>query len=325
MKISSEKQVFNIFEWSKKFNRPLILDGAMGTLIQSKFTDLYTPGIWMNKVLSEHPEFIQNLHLEYINAGADIITTFTFRTSPYALNMCDKALHRSEDLVKIAVNLCKEARKQADDGLKPVFIAGSNSSMVHCYNGSLKDISDEEIYANHFVHIENLMTSGVDFILNETLGNLREIQIICEICHNNKIPYVMSLYCDEKLKLLSGESVPEVVEIIKKYNPLAISFNCVKYSVMKKILEEIDLKKMIWGCYINCGDEEMQEKFVKLKGKIEEMSGILDFAVNPEELKKFSEEIINGRKLRPSFIGSCCCSDKNHTKKLTELVKPKTY
>ncbi len=50
------------------------------------------------------------------------------------------------------MNLCKEAIKQAEDGLKPVFIAGSNSPMTYCYYGSLKNITNEEIYANHFTH-----------------------------------------------------------------------------------------------------------------------------------------------------------------------------
>lgn len=311
---SLENGKFNIFEWAKKLDRPLILDGAMGSLLQVKYPSLYHPGIWMNKVLIQHPDFVQNLHLNYINAGADIITTYTFRTSPYALSIYDDEKHSSEEMVKIAVNQCLEARKKAKEGKTPVLIAGSNSSMVHCYAGNLKDIKDEEIIENHTKHIEYLMKAGVDFILNETFSQIKEIEITSQICTKQGIPYIISLYCDENLNLISGEKVLEALEVIKKYNPLAISFNCVKYSTMKKILKEIDLKDLLWGLYINCGDEKMQENYVAMGGKVE--MNMLDIVVSPENLVNFTNEIIQTQKLRPSFVGTCCCSNHEHTEKL---------
>ena len=321
MNLLTETSSQNIFQWAKKFNRPYILDGGVGCIVQSKYPLLYHHGIWMNRALTEHPEFIENLHSEYINSGADIITTFTFRTNPYSLALYDETKHSSEELVKIAVNLCKEAKKKVSEKSHPVLIAGSNTTMVDCYYGILKDIKDEEIYENHQAHMQNLMKEGCDFILNETFGHLREIKIVCEICQKLKIPSVMSIYCDENLKLLSGESLQEALDIIKQYGLLAVSFNCIKYSTMKKIISDIDLKNMIWGCYINCGDEKMQETYAKLDGEVE--VSVLDFAVSPDELKKFSEDIVNTYKLKPGFIGSCCCSNPEHTKKLLEIFQEK--
>jgi len=94
---------------------------------------------------------------------------------------------------------------------------------------------------------------------------------------------------------------------------------CEKFS-HKKILEEIDLKEMIWGSYINCGDEEMPEKFEKWKGKREEEIGISD-AVNPEELKRFSEEIITYDLRLLDLLFFRCRS----IKKIKELIKTKFY
>ena len=319
MNLSSDSVNHNIFEWARKFNRPYILDGGVGCIVQAKYPNLYHHGIWMNRALTDYPDFIQNLHLDYINAGADIITTFTFRTNPYALGLYDEQKHTSEEMVKIAVNLCQESVKQAKDVKRPVMIAGSNTTMVDCYYGILKDIKDEEIYSNHQIHMENLMKSGCDFILNETFGHLREIEIVCDICHKNNIPQVMSLYCDESLRMLSGEHVKEVIEVVKKYKPLAISFNCIKYSTMRKILLEVDLKQMLWGCYINCGDEKMQETYAQLDGEVD--VHVLDFAVSPEELKTFVDGVCKGQQLRPGFIGSCCCSNPEHTKKIMELFE----
>lgn len=311
----------NLFEWARKLNRSLILDGAIGTLLQSEFPDLYAPGVWMNSALINQPEFLQKLYLNYINAGADIITTFTYRTSPYELRVYDKGKHKTEDLVKIAVEQCLEARNKASHTTKPILIAGSNATMSHSYYGDLKGIKDEEIYENHKTHIDCLLKAGVDFILNETFSQLNEIEIVCKMCHAENIPYVVSLYCQDDLKLLSGENLSEAIEIIKKYNPMAISFNCVKYSTMKKILKEIDLKELLWGCYINCGEEKMQEKYAVMGEKV--VLSILENAVTPDDLKNFIQEIIETYKLKPCFIGSCCCSNHEHTKKLKELFDQK--
>lgn len=311
----------NIFDWARKFNRPFILDGGVGCIVQAKYPQLYHHGIWMNRALTEYPEFIQNLHLDYINAGADIITTFTFRTNPYSLGLYDEQKHTSEEMVKIAVDLCIEARKKAKENKNPVLIAGSNTTMVDCYYGILKDIKDEVIYSNHQVHMENLLKAGCDFILNETFGHLREIEIVCDICQKKNIPQVISLYCDENLRMLSGEPLQEVIDIVKKYKPLAISFNCIKYSTMKKILREVKLREMVWGCYINCGDEKMQETYAQLDGEVD--AHVLDFAISPEELKTFVEDVCIQQKLKPGFIGSCCCSYPAHTAKIQELFMEK--
>lgn len=202
--------------------------------------------------------------------------------------------------------------------MKPVLIAGSNTTMVDCYYGNLKGIKDEEIIDNHRSHIKYLMDGGVDFILNETFSQFKEVEIVSQLCNKEGIPYVMSLYCDDNLKLLSGETVAETIEMIEKYNPMAISFNCVKYSTMRKILNEVKLKKLLWGCYINCGDEKMQEIYASMDGEVD--VHILDVAVSPDELKNFTHEIIEKQNLQPCFVGSCCCSNHEHTKKLKELI-----
>ena len=196
-------------------------------------------------------------------------------------------------------------------------IAGSNSPMVHCYVGDLSKISDEEIYANHEEHINNLLLNGVDFILNETLGFYREIIIICKICSSKSIPFIISFYCDSELKLLSGEKLIDVVEEVKKYKPMAISFNCIKYSTLTKIINTFNLSDYPWGCYVNCGDEDMQEKFCEHGGKVDG-TNVLDFKITPNELASFANEV-RAKGLKPAFIGSCCCSNPEHTKKLKEI------
>ena len=91
-----------------------------------------------------------------------------------------------------------------------------------------------------------------------------EIEIISEICTEQNIPYIISLYCDENLNLLSGEPIEEGIKMAEKYNPLAISFNCIFLKEMQQILERVEMKslKFPWGCYINCGFEDFKKAYM---------------------------------------------------------------
>jgi len=67
-------------EKSKKLGRPLILDGAMGSLLQENNVPVDNH-LWMSKAILENPDIIKNIYADYIKCGADIITTNTFRTN----------------------------------------------------------------------------------------------------------------------------------------------------------------------------------------------------------------------------------------------------
>ena len=58
----------------------------MGSIIEENFPELLLEKQWMNQILVKNPNFIINLHEKYIKCGADIITSFTFRTNPFAVN-----------------------------------------------------------------------------------------------------------------------------------------------------------------------------------------------------------------------------------------------
>jgi len=75
---------FNLFTFSRKINRPLLLDGAMGSLLQQK--GVKSEGeLWTSVANLKIPELVFTIHDSYIKAGADIITTNTFRTNPLAV------------------------------------------------------------------------------------------------------------------------------------------------------------------------------------------------------------------------------------------------
>ncbi len=288
----------NIFLWAKKIGRPLILDGASGSFLQNKGFQSH-PDLWMSYISVEHPDVLLNLHKTYCKAGADIITTNTFRSNPNATkNQTGK--YSSENLVKNSLGIAREAA-----ATYTVFVAGSNPPAEDCYQKERK-ISKKNLIYNHHKHIDLLMNYGSDFILNETQSHFDEIKIICNYCFKRNVPYLISLFFTDDLRILSGESIYEVINFAKDFNPLAISFNCIPPDSFKK-LDFGTLSKHSWGVYLNCiGDQNP-------KGK-------LHCGINPED---YSELLAKYLKNKPSFFGGCCGTTPAHIKKIKELIDEK--
>lgn len=283
----------NPFSFAKRIGRPLILDGAMGSMLQKKIKgDEY---LWMSKANLDDPELVLEIYNTYIKVGADIITTNTFRTNPISVKKHKKL--KVDNIVKKSVDIAKFAKNDL-----PVFIAGSNPPAEDCYQKE-RNISYNKLKINHHNHIKLLNDNKVNFILNETQSHYDEIKIICSYCFKNNIPYVLSLYFDDNLKLLSGERVTEVIPYILKHAPLAIGFNCIKPKLFNKLTKEIRLD-FNWGIYFNCGGSSVYDKKIKCE-------------ISPIEYGKIIKQLLN---YSPSFVGACCGSSPNHIKEIKKIV-----
>lgn len=287
----------NPFEVARRSGRPLILDGAMGSLLQQKgFKSVNS--LWSSYALITKPEEVLKIYKKYIASGADIITTNTFRTNPVAVEEYGKTT--SAKLVKKAVELAKKAAKG-----KSIYIAGSNAPAEDCYQKK-RNISYNKLKINHSNHIILLINNGCHYILNETQSHFDEIKIICTFCSKNDIPYVMSLYLDKNLKLLSGESLEYIIKYVNDYNPLAIGVNCINPPLFRQAFKKIN-KKINWGFYLNCGLGEVTDESIVC-------------GVSPNEYRDIVKESL---KKNPSFIGSCCGSNPLHIREIRRILNEK--
>jgi homocysteine S-methyltransferase len=290
---------YNPFSLARKIKRPLILDGAMGSMLQLRGVprdDL----LWMSLSNITHPDVVMGLHSEYIEAGADIITTNTFRTNPEAnrnlTSLQGKYNIELHNFIAKSVDLAIKAA-----GNLPVLIAGSNPPAEDCYQKESK-LSKEDYYWNHKLHIKKLYLNHCDFILNETQSHLEEIETVCSICNKENIPFVLSLFFDDEFKLLSGETVEYAIKDILTYNPLAISFNCIRPELFLTFIKgkELDFN---WGVYLNCGSGGFTDDTITTN-------------ISPEEYKEIMKQIL---QYNPSFIGGCCGTTPDHIRKIKEI------
>lgn len=265
----------------------------MGSLLQERGA-IYDRFLWLSKTNLDNPKLVERLHKEYVAAGADIITTNTFRTNPVSLKHSGYSIDQTK-FVRESVLIAIEAKK---DDL--VIIAGSNAPAEDCYQKD-RTMSKYDLEYNHKKHIELLWESGCDIIWNETQSHWDEIEIICKFCNDNNLPFSLNLYFDDSLNLLSGEPVKEAFNFISSYYPKVIGFNCIKPGTFKKYLESTVFQEK-WGFYFNCG-----------LGNINDDS--ITCGISPEEYVKTIEQFITKK---PLFVGSCCGSSPLHTKFIKE-------
>lgn len=289
-----QRKRINIIEKYSELNRPLILDGAMGSLLLEKGITNH-PILWTALANIEKSEIVKNIHIDYIDAGAEIITTNTFRTNPYSIKKSNLNISAAE-FVKTAINNALDAINDNE-----VIIAGSNAPAEDCYQKE-RTISFNELESNHKIHIELLWESTVDIIWNETQSHRDEIEIICKYCYENKIPYVVNLFFDKNLKILSGEDLIEIIELISSWDPIAIGFNCIKPETFYKYIEKYSLP-LRWGFYFNCGAGNYTDETITC-------------GISPNSYIEYIKPLL---EYKPLFIGTCCGSSPLHTKSVKEF------
>lgn len=288
-------EVNEIKQYFSSIGKPIILDGAIGSLIQMRGYQM-DEYLWSSNLNIESPKVIQDIHAEYISAGCDIITSNTFRTNPIAFDK-SPLKYDYENLVKQSIDISKKVADKYN-----VLLAGSNAPAEDCYT-SKRTVSKIQLEYNHHKHIELLYQSGADFILNETQSHMDEIEIICEYCSNKNIPFVISLLLTEELKILSGETAYEVIQFIKSFSPLLISVNCINNSVFSKFLNDIELNYS-WGFYLNC-----------CKGSYTNDELFCDIDEN-----SYVDIVKSSLSFNPKLIGACCGSSPKHILKIKNLL-----
>ncbi|MBN2571413.1 MAG: homocysteine S-methyltransferase family protein [Ignavibacteriales bacterium] len=281
---------------SVKRKRPLILNGAIGSYLENTFKSV-NKYLWTSYLNISHAKEIIKLYKNYIEAGSDIISTNTFRTNPVSFEKTNIEIDYDE-FVRKPILLSKESAKGKD-----IFIAGSNAPAEDCYQEE-RTISKYKLEQNHKKHIELLWENDCDFILNETQSHFDEIEIICKFCCNNSIPFIVSFFFTENLKLLDNTPIEEAINFVKEFNPLVIMFNCITPKVFSKLVNKIYLPD-IWGFYLNCGLSDYSSR---------------NFS-NTIKPDNYIEIIKPYLQLSPTIIGSCCGSTPEHTKKIKDLFK----
>ena len=157
----------------------IIIDGAMGTELQRRDVPLNFE-IWSAAALLSHPHLVQEIHVDYIRAGAEVQIAATYNTAPHVINPSSFDT-TSQELTATALQLVREGIDVAEPA-HPVWIAGSISTTVESRRKEMLDIS---MLRDSFTeHAENLAEQGCDLLMLEmmlTHDFAMDIDFQCEI------------------------------------------------------------------------------------------------------------------------------------------------
>ena len=243
----------------------LVLDGATGTELDRHGVDTSLP-LWSARALIVAPEIVRQVHRDYLDAGADIVTTNTFRTHRRTLTRGGIG-PRTRELTQLAVQLAREAIEQSGH---TAYMAGSMSPLEDCYSPALVP-SDEELRVEHMEMARDLAEAGCDLLLVETMNTIREAVIAAVAAASTGLPVCVSFVVGPHgrppdqhtvdhedaaapMTLLSGESIPAAVAALSNVKPIAIMVNCVPLAYADRALDELRAaQRGPIGLYANVG------------------------------------------------------------------------
>lgn len=332
--------------------RILVLDGAMGTMIQEykfteedyrgkRFADWPSPLQGNNDLLTlTQPEAIKTIHRKYAEAGADIIETNTFSCTTIAMEdyqMQELVYELNFEAVKLAKEVCDEFTKK--DPSKPRFVAGSvgptnktASLSPDVNNPGFRAISFEELKSAYKQQVDALVDAGVDIILVETIFdtlNAKAALFAIEAVNRERsidLPIMISgTITDASGRTLSGQTAEAFLISMAHANLLSIGFNCaLGADALTPHLEVLAQKApFAVSAHPNAGlpnafgeyDETAKQMAAQIKNYIEK--GLVNIVggccgTRPEHIAAIAQEASKGK---PRVFGQ----SKDHQMKLSGL------
>lgn len=190
---------------------------------------------WTGKALLTAPPVVRELHEDYLRAGADVVTTNTFRTNVRAVASAG-VRETFEELTEIAVRLAREARDNVAPGH---WVAGSIGPVESCYSpGRVPD--QRSLRREHGAMVRTLAAAGVDLIILETMNTAREAAIAARETARAGAPFMVSFTLGAKDgQLLSGEDLSAAVAGVAEHGPLAVLLNCCHPAVIGPALRQL--------------------------------------------------------------------------------------
>eukprot|EP00871_Galdieria_phlegrea_P003574 jgi/Galph1/4217/GphlegSOOS_G2808.1 len=225
-----------------KENKRLILDGGLATELERRGCDLSMGKLWSARILHDKPELVKQLHLEYLESGADIITTASYQASLEGFMEEGYPMETAKNLLVRSVSLAQEAQSMFYSKLsnqqqhQRCWIAASCGPFgAYLADGSEYrgnyGVPREKLYGFHKSRLDWLMSATPDIIAFETIPDIEEVQVILELMKisYSTFPFWISVQCRNETQMACGASLEQTVPLLKECQQcIAIGINCVE-------------------------------------------------------------------------------------------------
>jgi S-methylmethionine-dependent homocysteine/selenocysteine methylase len=272
-------------------DRPLLLDGATGTELERHGVPTPLP-LWSAAALETHPDLVRQIHLEYLEAGAELLTANTFRTQRRALTRGGWG-DRAAELTGRAVELAREAIAAA---ARPALVLGSAPTLEDCYCPD-RVPDDAALEHEHREHARHLAEAGVDGVWIETINTIRETRFATQAAVAAGLVPLVSFVCGEPARLLSGEPLAEAAAAARAAGAAALGVNCLPPRAIPPCLDVLAREPLPTAAYANLGAPCEEQGFVRSD------------ACDPQTFAGFA---LSWRERGARLLGGCCGTTPDH-------------
>ena len=294
----------------------IIGDGALGTELRDRGIEVpsHTESIWSALSLTEHPDEIKKVHLDYIEAGSDFITINNYAVTRPLL----ERVNRGDELIDLTLKSIELGKQAIKESNKDVKLAGSLPPLETSYRADL--IQDKDKMIEQYSEIASILEDEVDIVICETMSCILEAECALSCVQNSNAEVWLSwTLMGNRVNLLpSGENIVDACNAIKDLRADAYLINCCGANLITDALaaiNEITTKPI--GGYAN-------PELISPENKN------LDLTKNPEsdhrsaateiDEDRYAEEAIKWVENGATIIAGCCRTKPSYIKKLREVL-----
>lgn len=310
--------------------RILIIDGAMGTMIQryklteadyraERFKDWPSDVKGNNDLLNiTQPQIITAIHKQYLEAGADIIETNTFSST--AIAQADYGMQSLAYELNVAAVKCARQAIQEFNSPEPKFIAGAIGPLNKTLslspdvnNPGYRAVTFDEVVAAYYEQVKGLVDGGVDTLLIETIFDtlnakaaIFAIKKYFRDTQKKELPIMISgTITDASGRTLSGQTLEAFYTSVMHAKPLSVGLNCALGA--KEMRPHIEELSQIAGCFVSAYPNA---GLPNAMGEYDEQ---------PEDTGHYLEEW--AKEGFVNIVGGCCGTTPDHIRHIAEHVK----
>jgi 5-methyltetrahydrofolate--homocysteine methyltransferase len=296
--------------------RVLVLDGAMGTMLQQSdltaadFGGSALEGCNENLVRTR-PDVVLDIHRKYFAAGSDIVETNSFGSAPIVL--AEYGLEKdAHELSFLAAKLARQAADEFSSPAKPRFVAGSvgPTTKAITVTGGVTFAGLRDAY---YIQSKGLVEGGSDLLLVETCQDTRNIKAALLAIHQlsqeigAEIPTIVSATIEPMGTMLAGQTVEALWSSLRHAKPLAFGMNCA--TGPEFMTDHIRTLSQLTGqyvsCYPNAGLPNEDGKYLE----------------TPTTLAAQLEKFVDHGWL--NIVGGCCGTTEKHIRAIAQMVEGK--
>lgn len=287
--------------------RILYFDGGIGTMIQKSSAVGYQIPEDLNFY---HPEIIRDIHLQYLEAGANVLTANSFGANPVKLQG-EHTRFTAEEYIQKSIELQKEAieefRRKHPDDKNPRFVSW-DSGQIGKLLEPMGPLTFDQAYESYRQAAVTAEKAGAQIAIIETMSDLYEVKAaVLAVRENTSLPVAATMTFQSSLRTLTGADVLTCVTYLESLHPDIIGFNCGG-----------DLKE----------DEELAKQFLTYAhlpvlcqpnaGLPENINGRDVFKVEPEEFSRTQQRIA---QMGACLLGGCCGTTPAHIAKVVSDIR----